>query len=97
MSAPRTKEGKISDHFKLCLVNKQLLNIVFLVDIEAHALELQRQKKAENTVVSEEDKVGLGKLGGFDSEIFGASNKFEGYYDSIAPNEEADVSYFLIV
>lgn len=69
---------------------------MFISEIEAHALELQRQKKSENVVVSEEEKVGLGKLGGFDSEIFGGTNRYEGYYDSIAPNEEADVSLFAV-
>jgi hypothetical protein len=65
----------------------------FFVDIAAHAAELQRQKKSEQAQVSEEDKIGLGKLGGLDTEIYGGSNKYEGYYDSIAPNEEADVSF----
>jgi len=49
---------------------------LIVTDIEAHAAELQRQqqKKAETAHLSEEDKVGLGKLGGFDSDIYGATN-----------------------
>lgn len=60
-------------------------------DIEAHAQELQLKKKAENESVAEEDRVGFGESGRFDMDIYGGNNKFEGYYDSIAANEEADV------
>lgn len=62
-------------------------------EIEEQVRHLQNKKKK---LTEEEDvevnKVGLGAEGHYDTDIYSASGKFEGYVTSIAPNEELDVS-----
>ncbi|CAL8147916.1 unnamed protein product [Orchesella dallaii] len=58
-------------------------------EIEAHAQELQANKK-KTVDVPDSERIGLGESGKFDTDIYGSKNKFEGYYDSIAPNEDVE-------
>ena len=41
-------------------------------------------------------QVGLLSTGGYDTDIYSGSDKFAGYFTSIAPNEEEDVGCSLI-
>jgi hypothetical protein len=73
-----------------------MMVFVSIADIEAQAMELQRKKQVDNVAGSEEERVGLGEAGRMDVDIYGSSDRF-GYYDSIATNEEADVSLRLFM
>lgn len=63
----------------------------YFLEIEAHAQELQAKKKP-TVDVPDSERIGLGESGKFDTDIYGSKNKYEGYYDSIAPNEDVEVS-----
>jgi len=58
-------------------------------EIEAHAQDVQSKKKA-TVDVPDSERIGLGESGKFDTDIYGSKNKYEGYYDSIAPNEDIE-------
>lgn len=64
---------------------------VLLADIEAQIRDIQARKKvAPEPVPGEEnDKVGLGQTGVFDTDIYGAG-KYDGYVTSIAADDEAE-------
>ncbi len=61
------------------------------IEIEALATELQGKKKLE-IEVPEEDRIAFGEKGKFDEDIYGGRGKFDGYYTTIAPNDDVDVS-----
>ena len=69
---------------------------IFISEIEEQVRNLQqKKKKLQDGGAEEEDeanKVGLGAEGHYDTDIYSAHGKFEGYVTSIAPNEELDVS-----
>ena len=69
------------------------LIVVFMIvtEIEALAIELQGKKKKE-IEVPEEDRIAFGEKGKFDEDIYGTRSKFDGYYTTIAPNDDIDVS-----
>jgi hypothetical protein len=59
-------------------------------EIEAHARDLQANRRQVTEQVAEVDRIGLGETGKFDVDIYGTTNRFEGYVDSIAANEDVD-------
>ncbi|CAC5379737.1 splicing factor 3B subunit 1-like isoform X1 [Mytilus californianus] len=61
-------------------------------EIEEQVRNLQQKKKKLQDGGEEEEtnKVGLGAEGHYDTDIYSAHGKFEGYVTSIAPNEELD-------
>ncbi|CAG7817430.1 unnamed protein product [Allacma fusca] len=59
-------------------------------EIEAHARTLQEANRAKPKV-AENDRIGFGESGHFDSDIFGSgAGRFDGYNVSIAVNDEED-------
>jgi len=46
--------------------------------------------------VPEEDRIGFNEKGKFDQDIYGSNSRFDGYYTTIAPNDDADVSFVLL-
>jgi len=71
------------------------LNISTFAAIEAQVRELQNKRKHLNRtdVPKENERVGLGDVGGYDDDIYtGTKSKFEGYHTSLAL-DEADVSF----
>jgi len=76
-----------------CLI---IVSILWLwLEIEALAIELQGKKK-QDIEVPEEDRIAFGEKGKFDEDIYGARSKFDGYYTTIAPNDDIDVSNNLL-
>jgi len=63
---------------------------VFL-EIGQYARDLQSRNKATDNI-AEQDRIGLGESGNFDVDIYGGNNRLDGYVDSIAPNEDDEVS-----
>ena len=67
---------------------------MFLLDIEAQIREIQSRKKEVVKDADGTDGVGLLESGFFDTDLYDGgrtkSNKFDGYLESINPNDEAD-------
>lgn len=69
------------------------LTVVFSAEIEETVRNIQASKQKLLSRDSEEDRVGLGAEGHYDKDIYGGSRYDGGYFTSIAPDDEPDVSY----
>lgn len=75
--------------FPFCFDTVTDLTFIFFPEIAAQVEEIQTRSRVN---ISENDRIGFGESGVFDSEIYGGEvqSRFEGYVSSIAANDEVE-------